>query len=195
MYDGDRHRDDHPSAHDSATRRRLTRLREATCLAHTVPGVSLRLVMASGARILVSHSCLGATIDPCRLRSVLLAHSAAGDTATRSVRHIELVGGLVHLGAGLFQSSTDDDERWFVTSLPDDAIIEIVRRRPADDAAIGGPSIAVTVKPDPALGLCAVRIRDPRPDRESALDATAAWLVATCLVDELIADTAGQPQY
>jgi hypothetical protein len=202
MHDGERHPHDHlhdhphdhPSAHGGDERRRLARLREAVCLAHSVPGVSLRLVMASGARILVSHGCLGATLDPCRLRSVLLAQTADAATATRSVRQIEIVGGVVHLGGGLFQRSTADDERWFVTSLPHEAIVEIARRCPTD-GTIGGPSIAVSVKPDAGLGLCAVRVRDERTDHETTLDATATWLLATCLVDELIADTAGQPQH
>lgn len=195
MHDGERQRDDHPSTHGSGERRRLALLREATCLAHSVPGVSLRLVMASGAQILVSHGCLGASLDPCRLRSVLLAQSADAATATRSVQHIEIVGGIVHVGGGLFQRSTAEAERWFVTSLPHEAIVAIVGRCPVDDATIGGPSIAVSVKPDPALGLCAVRVRDERPDHDTTLDATATWLLAGCLVDELIADTAGQPQH
>ncbi len=53
-------------------------LREAACLAHTVPGVTLRLHCRSGAELLVSYSCLGADLDPCRLRATLVHERVHG---------------------------------------------------------------------------------------------------------------------
>lgn len=191
MQDGLHHREYHPGAHGSTTPEHPDRLHEAACLAHTVPGVSLRLTTVASDTILVSHGCLGATIDPCQLRTLLIAHDAGAAAAVASVLRTEIVGGVVHLGGGLFQRSDPDaaDERWFVTSLGHDSIVAIVDRCPLADESGAGFTVAVTVKPDLALGWCAVRVRDERGDA-AALDVVATWLLTACLVDELIGETA-----
>lgn len=193
MQDGLHHREYRAGAHIGTERQHPDRLREAACLAHTVPGVSLRLTTASCDTILVSHTCLGAALDPCRLRSLLIADDADAVAAVASLRRAEIIGGVVHLGGGLFQRSDPSaaDERWFVTSLDHESIVDIVEHCPPDERA--APSVAVTVEPDRALGWCAVRVRDERGDT-STLDLGATWLLTACLVGELVAQPIDRPR-
>lgn len=161
---------------------RLTdRLAEVACLAHSVPGVTLRLHCASGAELLVSYSCLGADIDPCRLRATLLHERAHGARHLASaVRQIDVVAGLTALGASLYQRRGDVDERWFVTSLD-----------PTDVAAAladGPEPFHTVIKPDLQLGLHAVCVRpltgltQPVP---AELDEAAVWALGAVLAGEL----------
>lgn len=166
-------------------------LREAAALAHTVPGVTLRLHCRSGAELLVSYSCLGADLDPCRLRATLLHARATGCARLESaVARVELVAGLRPLGAGLYERHAPDaDERWFVTTLPADRVAEAL--------ADGPDQLHTVIKPDPQLGVQTVCLR-PRPElaptlAPGVLDEGAVWAVAAVLIAQLAAELAVAP--
>lgn len=169
-------------------------LREVTCLAHTVPGVTVRLHCTSGAELLVSSTCLGADLDPCGLRATVLR----GDTPrlAASVASVEFVAGLVPIGAGLYQRrdhradqrrdqrGLGSDERWFVTSLSPATIIEVLAE-PAGSHERDG--IYTFVKPDTELGLQAVCVRAIPGTPAAALDEAAVWALGRLAVAELLA--------
>lgn len=174
----------------SDQRRPLDPLREATCLAHTIPGVSLRLVTSTGRRLLCSHHCLGADLDPCTLRASLLA--APVDRAmARFVEmfdDVEIAGGLTHLGGGLFDCSTTSSahERWFATALDEHRIVDLLGDCPIDSD--GDDSVGILIKPDAALGVSAVCLVSDDDAGGLALDRLGAWLVGAVLVAELLDD-------
>lgn len=162
-----------------------TEVREAACLAHSIPGVTLRLVCQGGEEVLVSYACLGADLDPCQLRAALmaeLAHPARGSgRLARAVMRIEIVAGLCALGAGLYRRSggpDGSDERWFVTSLPPGSIPALLDDCPVASVA----QFDVVVRPDPDLGLCAVGVSGPAAD----LDEAAVWALGRIAVAELL---------
>lgn len=159
----------------------IDRLREAACLAHTIPGTTLRLRPAAGRSLLVSRNCLGADLDPCRFRTAMLCRT--GEHLAGTIVDIELVAGLVDLGGGLYRRRGDDgcEERWFVTSLPHDHVVALL----ADCPLATPDDLTVVVKPDLELGRCAVRLALPRPD--IVLDEVAMWTLSACLVEELLA--------
>jgi len=160
-----------------------TPLFELACLAHSIPGVSLRIATPGGDDLLVSASCLGADLDPCRLRAALLAARPC-DAAWFTPERVEVVSGLVHLGGGLYQRSHPQAaaERWFVVALPHERILHLIAG--IDDRATD--EFDVTLRPDPELGLCAVRVHAAERAQVAQLDDVAFAVLATCLVDELI---------
>ena len=159
-------------------------LRELTALAHAVPGVTLRLHCTSGAELLVSSTCLGADVDPCRLRATLL-QPRASDRLAAGIERAELVAGLRPLGAGVYQRTSAAGERWFVTALAPAAIVAAI----AAEAA-GGPrheAFHTVVKPDPELGLHAVCVSAAGGAVGVELDEAAVWVLGRVLVAELTA--------
>lgn len=168
-------------------------LREAVCLAHAVPGVTLRLRSHTGDELLVSYVCLGADLDPCHVRQAL-AHPAtpAARQLLARVQRVEFVAGLRPLGAGLYQRRhAGVTERWFVTTLaPEQAAAAL---------ADGPPGFHSTIKPDRLLGVHAVCLRrDPADRREppagaaaaAALDDAAVRALSALLTAELTAELA-----
>lgn len=169
-----------------ATRRTdLSPLVELACLAHTVPGVTLRVWNAAGRDVLVSRGCLGADLDPCQLRAALLAGHGAGIT------RVEVVGGVTPLGGGLYQRHHPGaaDERWFVTSLTPEEVIPVLADQDGPDA------VSVVIRPDPALGTCAVCVSAERGTPALALDEAAVRVVGAVLVGELLAPLAAAPAH
>lgn len=167
------------------------RLGEAAILAHTVPGVTLRLHCRSGAELLVSYSCLGADLDPCRLRATLLHERAfASGRLEAAVARVELVAGLRPLGAGLYERHAPDaDERWFVTTLPAEQV--------AGALAEGPDRFHTIIKPDVELGIQAVCVRPvaglPCAPAAGELDEAAVWAVSALLTTQLTAELAAEP--
>ncbi len=165
-----------------------TPLSEAICLAHTIDGVALRVVTAGGRELLVSRTCLGADLDPCQLRSALIASSVGRPLA--AIRSIEIAGGLVHLGGGLYQRASpfiDADERWFVTSLDVDRLTDLLEARHSPSAS--DDAYVTTLMPDPGLGLTAVRIvagGRTAGGRTDDIDEVATAILSAVLVAELI---------
>lgn len=165
---------------------RLDPIREASCLAHTVPGVSLRLPLANDEYLLVSHVCLGADLDPCQLRSALIADRHHGlRLLTDMIIGAEIASGLVDLGGGIYQRvGSGGSERWFTSTLEPHLLTDTLRAGPAGDA------FELLIKPDAALGRSAVCVRCADADAEAApfLDEAALRALSTCVVAELLAD-------
>ncbi|MGB0113368.1 MAG: hypothetical protein WBP59_09135, partial [Ilumatobacteraceae bacterium] len=167
--------------------RRLDPVREASCLAHTVPGVSLRLPLANDESLLVSHVCLGADLDPCQLRSALIVDRDRGlPLLTDMITGAEIVSGLVDLGGGLFQRvSAGTCERWFTSTLDPEALTRTLSECPSSDA------FDLVIKPDSALGLSAVCVRCLDAEAAPFLDEAATRALSVCLVAELLAGLDG----
>jgi hypothetical protein len=159
-------------------------LRELAVLAHTVPGVTLRLHCTSGAELLVSSACLGADLDPCRLRVTLLQERAVGRLAA-GIARAELVAGLRPLGAGLYQRTGSAGERWFVSSLAPDAIVAALTDDQAGEPRHEGSR--TVVRPDPELGLHAVCVSAEHGAPGAELDEASVWVLGRVLVAELTA--------
>ncbi|TDT17936.1 hypothetical protein BDK89_3549 [Ilumatobacter fluminis] len=162
---------------------------ELACLAHTIPGISFRIVAPTGESLLVSASCLAADLDPCRLRTALTS-SQSGPRLAVTAERAELVSGAVHVGGGLYQRSHPQaaGERWFVVTTPADRLLDVIA-----DVRLDGPAadeVAVTIGPDDGLGLCAVRVRAESDAACARIDDLAFAVLATCVVDEFLHDVA-----
>ena len=177
---------------DPSHGRRLGHVREAACLAHVVPGVSLRIPLANGQHLFVSHVCLGADLDPCQLRSALIVDRNHGiRLLSDTIVDAEIVSGLAHLGGGIYQRSAGatSDERWFTSTLHPDQLIDTLRDCAQDGAAtVESAAIEVVVKPDADLGVSAVCIRCVDSTCAGLLDEVAVRALAMCLVAELVGD-------
>jgi len=152
-------------------------------LAHIAPGVTVRAATDAGERFLVSAHDPRALMTPCELRSCLLARSRPGVPCLRdTIVELEVVSGLIDLGAGVFQRShpSEPDERWFATALGPDHVSTLALTCPAELE----PGMHVTIAPDAELGVCIVVVRAD-PGHGCRLDAAAFWLFGTCLIDEL----------
>lgn len=164
---------------------RLGTVREAACLAHTIPGVTLHVGVASNHTLLVSYLCLGADLTPCQLRSALIVGRTHDlRPLTDAIRGAEIASGLIDLGGGLYQRLHDGaDERWFTSTLEPHLLAEELRACP--DA---GP-FEVVIKPDVDLGVSAVRVAAAAgtpPHDAGDLDTTAWRVLCACIVAELI---------
>jgi hypothetical protein len=159
--------------------------RLAACLVHAVAGAVAMVATSSGERLVVAHHRADATLDPCQLRAALTAPVRPGVPHLADVvTSIEIVGGLVDIGGGLYQRSHPGahDERWFVTPLAADRVATIVT-----DCPLRLPDGAVNVRvvADSVLAVSAVCLV-AGPGFGYRLDEAAFWLHTTCLVDELI---------
>lgn len=177
--------------HHPSNDRRLALVRDAACLAHTISGVALRIPLTNGQHLFVSHSCLGADLDPCQLRSALIVDRTHGlALLDDTVIGAEIVSGLEHLGGGLFQrAAADTNERWFTSTLDPVALVATLDGCPADPA-----SFEVVVSPDSELGVAAVCVRC-LDDAAAHLDEVAFGALATCLVAELLTAVDHQPHH
>lgn len=188
-------------------------VREASCLAHVVPGVSLRLPLANDEHLLVSHVCLGADLDPCQLRSALIADRTHGlRMLTDMIVGAEIVSGLVELGGGLYQRVWPGvAERWFTSTLCPQMLAETLCNCPAGEVDVDIPAhgepahveaggdhhnryFDIVIKPDEALGRSAVCVRCLDERAVHSLDEVAMRALAACLVAELISDLDGARQ-
>jgi hypothetical protein len=152
-------------------------LRMATCLAHTIPGVTVELACCNDEHLIVAHHRLDADFSPCELRTAVLAGFEPGlPRFVDIVIDAAITTGLHHLGGGLYER---DEERWFATFLGVDQLHEVLAASPVDllDAAVD-----ICLYPDSELGVSAVRIACDA----ARLDEIASWAVAACMVAELI---------
>ena len=168
---------------------RVEQLTAAACLAHAVPGVTLRLHCTSGAALLVSSTCLGADLDPCALRAALVQDGSR--PVAPAVTSVEFVAGLTPIGGGLHQRTVGAHERWFVTTLAPAAIVKALAdgdgtRAGAEDA-FARYGIHTIVRPDRALGVHAVGVRAGPEAPAAALDEAAVWALGRVAVTELLA--------
>ena len=160
-------------------------LHMAAALAHTAPGVVLRLV-CHGEQLAVGYGRLGPHLTPCQLRAALVAGGRPGvPRLAETITDVDIVSGLDHLGGGLYGSGNGaaGRQRWFATALPHQTIVALAAARPVDvaDALCG-----VNVLPDAELGVCTVRLVGA-PEIAHRLDEIAYWLLSQCLVAELLA--------
>lgn len=177
---------------DPTLGRRLGHVREAACLAHVVPGVSLRIPLTNGQHLFVSHVCIGADLDPCQLRSALIVDRSHGlRLLSDTIVDAEIVSGLAHLGGGIYQRSAGETtgERWFTSTLDPDHLLDTLRDVALDGgAATASTAIDIVVKPDTDLGVSAVCVRSSGAAHAALIDEIAVCALATCLVAELAAE-------
>jgi hypothetical protein len=170
----------HPAAPVLTERTRL-----AACLLHALPAAVGVIEMRHGERYLVAHHRHDALLTPCELRTSLLQPVVAGvPHLAGMVRSIELVGGAVDAGGGLYRPSHPScvDERWFVTSLDPDRVTSTAADCPD---SIDHRDVSVRVSADVELGASAVCVHGD-PATSAQVDDVARWLHRRCLVDELI---------
>lgn len=160
-------------------------VRLAACLLHTLPAASGSIEMCHGERYLVAHRRHDAFLTPCELRTGLLQPVVPGvPHLAGMVRSIELVGGAVDAGGGLYRPSHPSgcDEWWFATTLDPARITSAAADCPA---SIDHRDVSVRVSADVELGVSAVCL-----SAERAMDVRvgdiARWLHGRCVVDELI---------
>jgi hypothetical protein len=166
------------------------RLRLVACLAHVVAGVTVELEFDDGERSVAAYQRLDADLDPCQLRcAVLELRSLDRTRLVDALRSIEIVGGIEHLGAGIYRRhhSCGSEERWFLAELGHERLVELLAACPLD---VPDDLVAVDVMADIELGVCAVRLAVGRADDAWRIDEIAMWGVTTCLVDELIGSAA-----
>jgi hypothetical protein len=165
-------------------------LRLGACLVHSVPGASAVAITHRGERLVVSPLRRTAALDPCQLRAGLVAPHRPGVPHLGEVlARIDVVGGLLDIGGGLYQRShpAGSDERWFVTPLAPDRVVELVGGCPVQ---LPDGAVDVRVCADTLLGAAAVCVA-AGPGFGYRLDEVAHWLHAACLVDELIESAGG----
>ena len=162
--------------------------RLVACVVHAVPSAAAVVHTTTGERLVVARNRIDATLDPCQLRAGLAAPFQPGVPHVADiVRSIDVVGGIVDVGGGLYQRThpSSADERWFVTTLAAERVAELVAGYPVglpDDA------ISVRVVADTLLGASAVCLVGGS-GFGFRLDEVAHWLHSTCLVEELTAAT------
>jgi hypothetical protein len=163
----------------------------ATCLAHTVPGVTIELVFCNDEHVVVAHHRLDAHFSPCELRSALLAdHQPGVPRFADLVTDASITSGLLHLGGGLYERRGDQGaERWFATLLDDVRLGDVFRSNPFD---LPDHAVDVQLLPDPDLGATAVCVTCDDQNAGS-LDEVASWALAACMVSELLADVHPTP--
>ena len=163
----------------------LDALRLATALAHTVPGVVLELECGNGDTLAVAHRRLDAHLDPCQLRSAVLASQRTGvPRLGELVAGVRVSGGLEDLGGGLHRRRSDHgEERWFATLLGAPDVTEEFEQFPSDvpDAAID-----VRLHPDADLGATAVRMVAADAAHAHRLDEVGFRALALCMVAETV---------
>ena len=166
---------------------RFGRLRLATVLAHTVPGVSLILRCRSGEVLRVADQRLDAHLTPCQLRRALITVPRAGLPHVVDVVVGVTVGGEIEeLGAGVYgRRDGGSDQRWLATHLPVAPLVELLDSCPVE---IPDDAMGVDLRPDPELQATAVRITAAHPAYACRVDEVALWAVSACAVEELVRD-------
>ncbi len=162
----------------------IDHVRLGTCLIHAVPGAVGLIRTGIDSGHVVAHHRNDAALTPCQLRSALLEPVTPGVAHLADViTAIELVGGLVDVGGGLYQCGhpAGPDQRWFVSTLSADTIRTIARECPS---GIDHSDISVRVAADLDLDVCAVCLSSDSAGIR--LDAAACWLHGQCLVEELL---------
>lgn len=160
-------------------------LRLSICLLHAIPGAAGSITTLDGETHLVAHHRSDAMVTPCQMRAALLEPLVPGTPHLSDViTAVELVGGAVDLGGGLYQRThpAGPDERWFVSTLRYEQVLAIAETCPD---SIDHDDVSVHVRADADLGAGAVCVSS---DRAAGLhlDEVAVWLHCQCLVAELI---------
>ena len=166
----------------------LERLRLATALCHAVDGAELRLTTDGGERIIVSHHP-AADIDPCKLRSVVVASACPRHPdLSQRITDIAIGGALVDCGGGVYSRVVRGaEQRWIASFLHVDRVAAMLGE------VAPGNALDASLKPDGELGvtLLAITAIGERSDSHAALEAAAAGAAAACFVEELCDSMAG----
>ncbi len=167
------------------------RLREAVVLAHTVDGAELVMTTLNG-QVLTVGRRPGDDLTPCDLRQALVAScTPGGPDCFRWVTAVEVVGTLLDLGGGLYESRPGGAvERWFATSLCPEDVEAVVE---ACDLAVPDEAIGVSLVADEAVAASAIRVRASTVEGARLLDAVSRWLAGRCMVEELVGRSAHLP--
>jgi hypothetical protein len=168
------------------------RLRLVACLAHVVAGVTVELEFEDGERYVVAYQRLDAELDPCQLRCAVLELPSLGTPRlVEALNSIEVVGGIEHLGGGIYRRRhpCGSEERWFLAELDHGRLVELLAGCPLD---VPDELVAVDVMADPELGVSAVRLAVEHADDAWRIDEIAMWGVTATLVDELIGSSASE---
>jgi hypothetical protein len=158
----------------------MNQLRLATALAHTIRGVTLELNGTHGDTMTVAYDRLDAALNPCQLRSAVVAEGRSRLRLLEVVSSVRIEHGLEHLGGGLYGRG---DERWFATFLDHEDCLAIFDRCEID---IAPESMDVSLRPDTELGVTVVRVGTDDPALGFRLDEVGFWALAACMVEETL---------
>jgi hypothetical protein len=163
----------------------IDQLRLAAGIVHTVPDAELHLFGVGGNRRVVSY-LEGGDLTPCQWRTRLIRarqqqlHPGSGIVAMAfggSLRGID--------GAGIARRDTEGAECWFSTLLCPTAIEAVLQEC---RVPVAPEHVAVAVRPDPLLGVSAVRLRIEDPVFEEHLGEIGMVAAAACTVEEVLRD-------
>jgi hypothetical protein len=163
----------------------IDQLRLAAGLVHTVPDAELHLFGVGGAHRVVSAGP-GGDLTPCQWRTRVIRAREQGGHPGPGIVAVELGGSLRPVGGtGVARRDADGAECWFATLLCPTAIEAALQdcRVP-----VAPEHVAVAVRPDPLLGVSAVRMRIVERDLEVHLPEIGMVAAAACTVEELLRD-------
>jgi hypothetical protein len=173
-----------PSATRGRPAVRFDDLRLATALVHAVPAVALELSTVDGCDAVVAHHRLDAAMSPCQLRAlVAAARCERGGPALDHIVAMRVLAGVEHLGGGIYRrSSGSAEERWIVTTIPHESVLELLATCPIEtpDDAVHARLVV-----DADLDTVAVCFGAVHRLWAWRLDEIAFWLQAACLVAEV----------
>lgn len=162
----------------------LDLLRSAAALAHTVPGTVLRLSIDGAPDVLVAHHRPDAGLSPCELRGLVIELGRASVFRRRVISAVAVVGGLEHLGAGVYaRRCRGVEERCMVTTVDPERVAELLRARPG----VPADAMSARLQVDRELGVTVVRISAEHPLWGLRLDEVAIGVQTELLVGELLA--------
>lgn len=164
----------------------LERLRLATALCHAVDGAELILTADGGERIIVSRHRAG-DIDPCSLRSVVVASACPQHPDfSHRINEIAIGGVLIDCGGGVYSRVVRGaEQRWIASFLHVDRVAAML------EEVAPGDALDASLKPDGDLGVTLLAITSIGEDSQYVLDAAAQSAAAACFVEELCDSMAG----
>lgn len=162
----------------------LERLRLATALGHHVPGTQLRLRTDRNEEIIVGHHH-GADIDPCKMRSVVVASCCPHQPdLSRRITDVTVGGTLVSVGGGVYATRIDGrEQRWITSLLGPECIAALLEDVVLD--SLPDEVMHTRATPDSGLGVTVIVLTSTSRQFDHMLDDIAARTAAKCFVEEL----------
>lgn len=152
-------------------------------MSHAVPGAELTLYTSLGDEISVGvHE--EASIDPCAMRSVVIASACPSrPNLAERILAVELAGAVEDRGCGIYRFvDAGREQRWIATVLRPDRASRILGAVPAD-------SVHGRVRPDLQLGVSLLVITATVDGDDETIDQIAVDAAAACFAEELIVST------
>jgi hypothetical protein len=168
----------------------IDQLRLAAGIVHTVPDAELHLFGVGGARRVVSYLD-GGDLTPCQWRTRLIRAREQQLQPGTGIVAMAFGGSLRSIeGTGIARrdpdgADGDGPECWFSTLLCPTAIEAALREC---RVPVAPEHVAVAVRPDPLLGVSAVRLRINDPAFEEHLGEIGMVAAAACTVEEVLRD-------